>query len=74
MARMLGIATANTVSCCRRHSPPTVQRNGTARAREKRSAAAWLDEYEERTPLDCPLNDYRLQGSDDLLVAVRCLC
>ncbi|MBV6758367.1 hypothetical protein [Rhodococcus opacus] len=48
--------------------------NQTQRQREKRAVRNWLDEYEERTPLDCPKNDYRLQGSNELLAAVRCLC
>lgn len=55
MARMLGYAVANTVSCCRRHSPPDVRRNGYARQREKRVTQQWLNEYE--TPHDydgCP--------------------
>jgi hypothetical protein len=61
---MLGVATAGA----------EYDRNGVSRARERRTLLKWLAEYEERVPIDCPFDDYELQGRNELLESVRCLC
>lgn len=68
---MLGLSVANAWSCCRRHLPPAVQRNGIARQREKRVTQKWLDEYENREPIFCPWN--HLDDPDEIGFAA-CNC
>jgi hypothetical protein len=74
MARMLGVTFAGSESCCRRHSPKSVQRNGRARNAEKRVTQKWLDEYENRVEIPCPWNylEWNERAEDQPFMA--CLC
>lgn len=64
MSRMLGVATAGA----------EYDRNGASRARERRAYRRWIDDYDGLEPVDCPFDDYELQGRNELLESVRCLC